>query len=149
MKFGKKPWDIDRLVSLKIISKNTVEQDLIRDVWMKFIEDDSAGLTVGNVSSGIPVNGRSDKLVGWRKRWDFAINDILIVRILVMKKFEKVMHRVRFSASVLVKSQSEEWRSSFVTLHCHLESVQSLSRQWKYTRRDSLMSLFMRRQAWR
>ena len=44
------------------------------------------------------------------------------------------MHRFWFSASVLVRSRSEEWRSSFATPHCCPESVQSLSRWWKYTR---------------
>ena len=58
-----------------MISENTVEQDLIRDVEMKSIEDDlledlligmrtSAGVTEGNVSNGVPVNGRSGILVG-------------------------------------------------------------------------------------
>ena len=37
---GKEPWDIDRLARLEIISENTMEQDLIRDVGMKSIEDD-------------------------------------------------------------------------------------------------------------
>ena len=47
-----------------------MEHDLIRDVGMKSIEDDllenllmslrtSAGVTEGNVSNGVPVNGRS------------------------------------------------------------------------------------------
>ena len=60
---------------MEIISKNTVEQDLIRDVEMKSIEDDlledllmslrtSAGVTEGNVSNGVPMNGRSGILVG-------------------------------------------------------------------------------------
>ena len=67
--------DIDRLARLEIISENTVDQDLIRDVGMKSIEDDlfedllmslrtSAGVTEGNVSNGVPVNGRSGILVG-------------------------------------------------------------------------------------
>ena len=57
-----------------IISEDTVEQDLIRDVEMKSIENDlledllmslrtSAGMTEGNVSNGVPVNGRSGILV--------------------------------------------------------------------------------------
>ena len=48
-----------------------MEQDLIRDVGMKSNEDDLledllmslrtlAGVTEGNVSSGVPVNGRSE-----------------------------------------------------------------------------------------
>ena len=52
-----------------------MEQDLIRDVGMKFIEDDlledllmslrtSAGVTEGNVSSGVPMNGRLGISVG-------------------------------------------------------------------------------------
>ena len=60
---------------LEIISENTVEQDLTRDVYMKSIEDDllddllmslrtSAGVTEGNVSNEVPVNGRSEILVG-------------------------------------------------------------------------------------
>ena len=59
----------------KLFSENTVEQDLIRDVGMKSTEDDlledllislrtSAGVTDGNVSNGVPVNGRSGILVG-------------------------------------------------------------------------------------
>ena len=51
----KELWDIDRL---NIISENSVEHDLIRDVWMKSIKDDlledllmslriSAGVTEG------------------------------------------------------------------------------------------------------
>ena len=51
-----------------------MKQDLIRDVGMKSIEEDlledllmslrtSAGVTEGNVSSGVPVNGRSGILV--------------------------------------------------------------------------------------
>ena len=54
---------------------NTVEQDLIRNVEMKSIEDDlledllmslrtSAGATEGNVSNGVSVNERSKILVG-------------------------------------------------------------------------------------
>ena len=72
---GKESRDIDRLTRLEIISENTVEQDLIRIVWMKFTEHDllenllmslrtSAGVTEGNVPSGMPVNGRSGILVG-------------------------------------------------------------------------------------
>ena len=60
---------------MEIISENTAKQDLIRDVGMKSIEDDlledllmslktSAGVTEGNVSSGLPVKGRSGILVG-------------------------------------------------------------------------------------
>ena len=60
---------------LEIIPENTAEQDLIRDMVMKSIEDDllkyllmslrtSAGVTEGNVSSGMPLNGRSGILVG-------------------------------------------------------------------------------------
>ena len=60
---------------LEIISENTVKQDLIRDVGMKSIEEDlledllmsfrtSAGAKEGNVSNGVPVNGRSGILVG-------------------------------------------------------------------------------------
>ena len=52
-----------------------MEQDLIRDVEMKSIKDDlledllmslrtSAGVTEGNVSNEVPVNGRSGILVG-------------------------------------------------------------------------------------
>ena len=52
-----------------------MEQDLIRDVGMKSIEDDlledllmslrtSAGVTEGNVSNGVPVNERSGILIG-------------------------------------------------------------------------------------
>ena len=52
-----------------------MKQDLIRDVGMKSIEDDlledlltslrtSAGMTEGNVSNGMPVNGRLGILVG-------------------------------------------------------------------------------------
>ena len=51
------------------MSETTVERNLIRDVGMKSIEDDSledslmslrtsAGITEGNVSSGVPVNRR-------------------------------------------------------------------------------------------
>ena len=52
-----------------------MEQALIRDVGMKSIEDNlledllmslrtSAGVTEGNVSNGVPVNGKSEILVG-------------------------------------------------------------------------------------
>ena len=72
---GKEPCDIDKLARLEIVSENTVEQDLIRDVGMKSIQDDlledllmslrtSAGVTEGNVSNGVPVNGRSGILIG-------------------------------------------------------------------------------------
>ena len=74
---------------------------------------------------------------------DFAINGIFDGTDLD----DEVMHRVWFSISVLVKSRSKERRSSYATLHCCPESVQSLSRRWKYTRRDSLMSPYVRRQA--
>ena len=51
-----------------------MEQDLIRDVRMESVEDDvledllmslrtSAGVTEGNVTSGVPVHGRSGILV--------------------------------------------------------------------------------------
>ena len=54
---------------MEIISENTVEQDLIIGVRMKYIENDiledllmslrtSAEVTEGNVSSGVAVNGR-------------------------------------------------------------------------------------------
>ena len=70
----KEPRDIDRLARFEIISENIVKQDLIRDVGMKSIEDDlledllmslrtSAGVTEGNVSNGVPVNGRSGLLI--------------------------------------------------------------------------------------
>ena len=72
---GNEPGDTDRLARFEIISENTVEQDLIRDVGMKSIEDDllqdlfmglrtSAGVTEGNVSNGVPVNERLGILVG-------------------------------------------------------------------------------------
>ena len=117
----------------------SIEDDLLEDLLMSIRT--SVGVTEGNVSNGVPVNERSGLLVGWRKDETLLLMVSLMVQILVMKKFEKVMPRVWLSASVLVKSRSEKWRSSFVTLHCCSESVQSLSRQWKYTRRDLLMSL--------
>ena len=63
------------MARLEIISANTIEQDLIRDVGMKSIEDDlledllmslrtSAGVTEGNVSNGVAVNERSGILIG-------------------------------------------------------------------------------------
>ena len=63
------------MARLEFISENTVEQNLIRDVGMKSIEDDLmenllmslrtlAGVAEENVSNGVPVNGRSRKLVG-------------------------------------------------------------------------------------
>ena len=73
---GRESLDIDRLARLEIISENTVEQDLIRDLGMKSIEDDlledllmslrtSTGvMTEGNVSNGVSVNGRSGILIG-------------------------------------------------------------------------------------
>ena len=74
----KEIWDIDRLARLEIISENTAKQELIRDVGMKSIEDNlledllmswrtSAGVTEGNVLNGVPLNGSSGILVGWRK----------------------------------------------------------------------------------
>ena len=64
------------MARLEIISENSTEQDfLIRHVGMKSNEDDllkdllmslrtSAGVTEGNVSNEVPVNGRSGILVG-------------------------------------------------------------------------------------
>ena len=70
--------NLDRLIDWqdwKFLSENTMEQDLIRDVGMKSIEDDlledllmslrtSAGVTEGNVSNGVPVNERPGILIG-------------------------------------------------------------------------------------
>ena len=63
-----------------------------------------------------------------KEGWDFAINGIFYGVNLGDKKIWKVMHWVWFSASVLVKSRSEEWRSSFATLHfCPESTVTELS----------------------
>ena len=53
-----------------------------------------------------------------KEGWDFAINSILDGADLGDEKNLKKSYRVWFLASVLVKSRSEEWMSSFVTIHC-------------------------------
>ena len=74
----------------------SIEDDLLEDLLMSLRI--SAGVAKGNVSNGVPVNGRSGIFVGRRKDEILLLMVSLMVRILVMKTSEKVIHRVWFSA---------------------------------------------------
>ena len=118
----------------------SIEDDLLEDLLVSLRT--SAGVTEGNVSSEVQVNGRAGIFVGWRKDETLLLMVSLMVRMLVMTKTEKVIHKYGFRHRFL----SSHGRGG---IHLRLSivvprSVQSLSRRWKYTRRDSIMSLFAR-----